>query len=222
MTNINGLKNVSKMLLHIPVEECDLSPAIVIHPYFDAGISFDGENLVNILEDSSALERCIKRYEAVIDRATKPIDLMVLLKSQYAMTWLKYGKEYLSKEDFSRLLGDAWVNCENANMDKNVPISESVEWFRNADKERLMYEDEYAIYKDIPERITLYRGVSRGRKEKGMSWTDDRQKAEWFADRFGKGYLLTMTADKKDVLAYFSRRGESEYLVYPKKYKRVE
>lgn len=221
MTNLQELKYVSKALLRVPIEECEFSPAVVIHPYTNSGITFIDNKVVNLLEEDGFNAYCDKMSE-LIDAATSPMDLMVLLQSQYAMTWLKYGKEYLSKEDFSKLLGIAWVNCENANMDKNVPISESVNWFKAAKKDALMDEEEYEVYKEIPERITLYRGVARGRVEKGMSWTDSREKAEWFSRRFGnEGYLLKMEARKEDVLAYFSRRNESEYLVYPKNYVKI-
>lgn len=219
MTNLNGLKAVSKMLLRIPIEGCEFSPAVVIHPYTNSGFFFL-DDFIDLTTDEGFDKYCDK-MESVIDSAQTPIELMTLLQTQYAMTWLKYSKEFLSLDDFSELLGIAWVGCENANMDVNVPISESVQWFREANKRKLMDEDEYKVYESIPEEITLYRGVARGRVEKGMSWTASKGKAEWFMHRFGgEGYLLEMKAKKEDVLAYFSRRDEDEYLVYPKNYKR--
>lgn len=216
---MNELKFVSKALLLLPVEMDESVSIFVTHPYFENAICYDGKELVNILEDPDALERCVQQYMKVIDRCKTPLELMLLLRPQYAMTWLKYTKEYMPNDIFSELLSEAWINCENSNMDVNVPINESVEWFRNADKKHLMEPEEYEVYQAIPETITLYRGVSKGRNEKGMSWTNRRDKAEWFANRFGKGYLLQMTAKKSDILAYFSRRDEYEYLVYPTKYK---
>lgn len=204
----------------MPIEECEYSPAIVIHPYVNSGIYYiDG--FVDLMTEEG-FEKYCQKMEHIIDNAKTPYELMMLLQTQYAMTWLKYAKEYLSLADFSELLGDAWVNCENANMDVNVPISESVHWFEEAQKDKLMTQEEYGIYQSIPEKIVLYRGVANGRAEKGMSWTNNQEKAEWFMNRFGpNGYLLKMTAQKKDILAYFNRRDEYEYLVYPKKYERL-
>ena len=47
-----------------------------------------------------------------------------------------------------------------------------------------------------------------------MSWTREFDGAEWFSKRFGAdGYIIKGIAYKKDVLAYFSRRNESEVLI---------
>ena len=48
----------------------------------------------------------------------------------------------------------------------------------------------------------------------------DKAKAEWFARRFAGGegrtpLLVEGTVSKKDVLAYFSNRGESEIVAFP-------
>lgn len=76
---------------------------------------------------------------------------------------------------------------------------------------------------DLPEYIDLYRGAIEDRQA-GMSWTGDRERAEWFARRFtgmdlrrtGKvewGHLYTMTVHRDNVFAHFNGRGEDEYVV---------
>lgn len=85
------------------------------------------------------------------------------------------------------------------------------------DKRALMYDDEYEVYKNLPESFTIYRGVTPGRNPDGMSWTREYDKAEWFANRFGEGYILEEIANKKDVLAFFSRRSEEEVVIEAKK-----
>ena len=121
--------------------------------------------------------RYLKKIEKRIDAAKTPEELMMMLRSQYAMSWLKYSKDFLSNEEFSELFETAWVNCETANMDVNVPVEEAAEWFKNADKKSLMNKEEYEKFISLPEMLTLYRGVARGRVEKGMSWTTLRSKA---------------------------------------------
>lgn len=225
MSDLNELKAVSRALLYVPVELCEFSPAIVIHPYTSNGLVYIGGDINNGFVDittEDGFDKYCEKMEDIIDRAKTPAELMMLLREQYAMTWLKYSRDYLSEDEFSSLLGEAWVNCENANMDKNVPIRESVKWFREARKDKLMTEEELEVYNNLPDELTLYRGVANGRVEKGMSWTNNREKAEWFKNRFGEGgYLLVMHVRKKDVLAYFSRRDEDEYLVYPGKFEKV-
>lgn len=41
-------------------------------------------------------------------------------------------------------------------------------------------------------------------------------KAEWFSNRFGEGYVLEGTVNKKDALAFFNRRGEEEIVIEAK------
>ena len=219
---VDELREISKEFLYLPLETCEFSPVIVIHPYLNSGITFIDGKPVNLLEDEDALDAYLKKIEAVIEQAKTPYELMMLLQSQYAMSWLKFARPYLDNKDFSRLFGEAWVNCETANMDVNVPVKEAAEWFRSSEKSCLMTEDEYIKYLSIPDVITLYRGVAKGRVEKGMSWTSLKSKAKWFSGRFGgEGYLLKMTVPKNKVLAYFNRRDEEEYVVYPENYERI-
>lgn len=112
---------------------------------------------------------------------------------------------------------DAWVTEENPNMDINCSLKESVQFFKKANKELLMEPKDYEVYKAFPETLTVYRGVAVGRIEKGLSWTANKETAEWFAHRFDneneKGYVQSMTVSKKDILAYFNTRGEDEIVI---------
>ena len=97
-----------------------------------------------------------------------------------------------------------------------MSVSLAARWFRLADKKSLMYDDEYETYTALPENFIVYRGVTPGRNPNGMSWTREYDKAEWFSNRFGEGYVLEGTVNKKDVLAFFSRRGEEEIVIEAK------
>jgi hypothetical protein len=56
---------------------------------------------------------------------------------------------------------------------------------------------------------------------RGLSWTADKKKAEWFAGRFptlnDKGFVASGWVRKDDVLAHFIGRQESEIVVLPDK-----
>lgn len=74
---------------------------------------------------------------------------------------------------------------------------------------------------DLPDQVTLYRGAIEDNMY-GMSWTDDLERARWFARRFnglrdtqvGKVWQITVDADV--VLARFqTRRGEDEWVLDP-------
>jgi hypothetical protein len=67
------------------------------------------------------------------------------------------------------------------------------------------------------EPVTLYRGATPARA-RGMSWTDDRDRAEWFARRFDdSARVWTATLKPHDLLARIHApdggRGEHEYVV---------
>lgn len=71
----------------------------------------------------------------------------------------------------------------------------------------------YKVYSTMEDSFTVYRGVTPGHNPNGMSWTTDFEKASWFANRFGSGYVIEGTVSKQDVLAYFGNRNEEEYVI---------
>ena len=73
-----------------------------------------------------------------------------------------------------------------------------------------MPKEDRRVFRDLPDELTIYRGVGAKDEEtaeffaEGFSWTLNRDKAEWFAQRNsveGKSYLETMRVSKGDVIA---------------------
>lgn len=217
-TNLTEIKNILKDFLHMPVEETEYSPIVVQHPIFESGISYVNNKMTDIMTPEG-FAAVAKQVEEDIDKIDDAFGCVNILRQSYYLTFLKFAKESLSLSDFSMLLGKFWTEEENPNGDVNVPVSLSARWFKSADKRVLMYDDEYKTYKDLPEAFTAYRGVTPGRNPDGMSWTRDLSKADWFSRRFGDGYVLEGIANKKDVLAFFSRRGKEEVVIEAKKVK---
>lgn len=222
-TNLDAIKLTAKALLRLPIAETAFSPAIVIHPVYESAFQMVGEKkeIVNILEDEEALNTLNAFFDKRIDQADSVNKLLFIIRTPYWLLFLKYSKDYLSKKDFSSLLGDIWTESENPNADVNVSIRTSASYFKQADKKVLMHEDEYLVYQSLPDELTVYRGVAPGRVKDGLSWTANRDKALWFAGRFNsdgknQGYILSGIVKKKNVLAYLNRRGEDELVVYPK------
>ena len=129
--------------------------------------------------------------------------------------FFKLTQQHLSHKDFSEALADVWTLVEFPNIDVNVSKREFMQFFRRAHKEWLMDEDEYKFYKELPEEITVYRGTGKGARHLlGLSWTLDYEKAKWFATRWNKkGVIYKGKIRKENVLAYFSRRNESEVVI---------
>ena len=220
-TNLKQCKDLALAFLHTPIEETGYSPIVVIHPIFESGFYHHIENgepkLANMLQDKAAFKKAIKKAEERINKASDVGSVYCIIRKSYRLTFLKYAKKYLSKADFSELFADAWVGSENPNQDKNVRASTLASWFRQADKKILMTEEDYSVYKALPETLTVYRGVAVGRNPYGLSWTANHDTAEWFAHRFDKlddeGYIQVAFINKSQVLAYFNTRGEDEIVV---------
>lgn len=151
-------------------------------------------------------------YQNLINRSSIA-RLSVLLVKQWRLGFFKYAHRYMSPKDYADFLKTAWITCENPNQDSFVSRYEAISFFRNADKELIMNDDERAYYSNLSTQVTVYRGVAKGQERLGLSWTDNIDKAIWFRDRWGenyKNYLLKATITKKDILCYFNERDENE------------
>lgn len=226
-SDLESIKRVAILFLYQDIERTAFSPIAVIHPIFESGISAvkRGNELVavNILENKDDLKAAQKKVEDKILNAETVDQVYMIIRKSYRMTFLKFAGDHLSNKDMSNLLAHAWTSSEDPNNDVNVSLSMATRWFRGADKSILMDEDEYRIYQELPDTLTVYRGVGIGRNPKGLSWTRNIKTAEWFANRFNrdgkKGYVQSATVRKEQVLAYFNRRGEDEVVVDTSKLK---
>ena len=222
-TNLDGVKSVARMLLLTPVHKTPYSPAVVQHPFTSCGIASlnkDGEfQLLDITAKEEDLKIWQEFMKSKIEGAENVWGIYAFINKPYGLTFLKFAEPYLSKEDFSKILGDAWVRSENPNDDPNFTKRDLIAMFKRADKQALMTEEDYKRWQDLEKSITVYRGVTPHNEKniRALSWTLDAEKAEWFAMRFGEnGKVYQAEIDKKDVYAYFGGRGESEVIVEPK------
>ena len=87
-------------------------------------------------------------------------------------------------------------------------------------REAVMTNDQQAQFAALPERVTIYRGFNgRNRLHRAISWTLDREKAEWFARRVPPPeFSITLKAQvlRRRIVALFQERQESEVLVFPR------
>lgn len=83
-----------------------------------------------------------------------------------------------------------------------------------------MFEESLALFfEELPEKVTIYRGIRDEKYIKGFSWTVSKDKGIWFAKRFDTDnqILLETVIDKKDILCYTDERDEKEVIINPKK-----
>lgn len=228
-TNLDKVKEIAINFLYLDIKYHEKFPFLVIHPIFESEVvGMPNGKLLNIREEGN-LDKARKAYEKAIKEASSLIQVMMIIRAPYQLTFLKYTKDYLSVDDFTEWLAHCWVNCENPNQDKNVSIRTFISWFKSADKSKLMNEEDYEYYKSLPEEVEIYRGVAVGRAEqKGLSWTDKYETAQWFAERYDNrvegqhGYILKAKIRKEDIFAYFNTRGEDELVCNSSKIYDVE
>lgn len=227
-TNIEAIKeNVSLPFLDLEIEPSDI-PFCVYHPYLESStvqvpvdieqpMTVENMAFVDVLADENGRKQWIRKMENVIYNATELLELYMIVRKSYRLTFLKYAKKYMSLKDFSTYLADAWVSSENPNQDANCSLDMLISWFQQADKKTLMVAEDYKVYTALPDELNIYRGVALGREPNGLSWTANLEKAKWFAHRFDRGdkqgYVETAIVKKEDVLAYFNTRDEDELVV---------
>ena len=120
----------------------------------------------------------------------------------------------VSDEDYWELLGSIWGDSENIwqNLTKWKRLLRS----KRPHRARFMEEDREKL-KDLPQQLKVYRGCIRGKNEKGLSWTLDKDRAKWFSNRLRQktqnACVLEKEIPKSKVFAYLTRRGESEIVI---------
>ena len=90
--------------------------------------------------------------------------------------------------------------------------------FKSADPKALMEDEEYEQLQELDDTLTVYRGVTSYNADnvKALSWTLNKEKAEWFAHRFNDdGTVYEAQIDKKHIFAVFNGRNESEVVLDP-------
>lgn len=218
-------KNCACALLDTEVHDLGFY-GFVSHPFISYSLCpTEDMKFVDIFESKENLDMIKKRIRKDIMRANSLSYIFMLLNKSYRLLYLDIIFHALPPTERSKWLSEIWVESENPNMDVNVSLEESVSLFRDDDilLDVLMEEEELEYYNSLPDEFEVYRGVAVGRIDGGLSWTDKKEVAEWFAHRFDteneKGYVRKMKIKKEDVLAYFNRRGEDELVIDIFKYK---
>ena len=122
----------------------------------------------------------------------------------------------LSDTKYWSILSGIWTDTEN--QWQNLEQWKELLSANRPDRHYLMDESEVQLLNSLPELVTIYRGCVKGLNEDGLSWTLDKAKAEFFANRFGReGIILEREIPKSDIIAVLTGRGESEVICEVKK-----
>lgn len=110
-TDMKGLKNLARTFLMLDIQPTKFSPMIVKHPFTDTGITAinteDGYQMVNLMDDSAALDRWRKQVREIIDSAEGAVHIRMGITKPYQLAFLKHAMPHLSRTDFSEYLADA-------------------------------------------------------------------------------------------------------------------
>jgi len=154
-------------------------------------------------------------------RAEKEWLLFILYHERpYQIMALANIAHELADREYWELLGQVYMESENIFQQKGriAKLLASQRRHRHC----IMSKSEQRVLRAMPEKLTIYRGCKNSTNSKqGWSWTLDRGKATLFANRISfsnhrRPLVLTATADKKNVIAYFNGRKEKEILINPK------
>lgn len=233
VTNLDEVKRIAKILLHYPTIPIE-NTKFVWHPFLKFDYLIDAENSKTerdqetgtkiIVEPNTLstkkeedLKRIYEIYSSYIDKVTEYTGFIWLINNKQQLPFFfKETKQYVNKKDFSKFLGEMWTLIESPSHAPNVTNKQLVNYFKQADKEYVMNQEELNLYNSLPDEITIYRGVEKNKKNsaKALSWTLNKDKAKWFATRYeDKGTMFTAKIKKEDVLAYFNSRKEEEVVI---------
>ena len=223
-TNLAALKTLAHTLLWFDIQPTKLSPLVVKHPFTDSGPSAAAMtqrlSAGNLLDDPSVLHSWRENVRQQINEAETAAGLLLLVTKPYRLGYLKLAAPYLCEQDAALFLSYAWISTESPNDDPNLSKRSLLAMFRSIDPQMLMDEEERGLFQSLDDVVTVYRGVTsyNAQNVKALSWTLNREVAEWFAHRFGQnGTVYEAQVKKENIYAVFLGRNEEEVIVDPER-----
>lgn len=219
-TDIDKVRSVAITFAYLPIEANSKIPFFVSHPFIDSSMTIlpgkNGPELVNLLEGDGE-ERFKSKIVQILKKTETVAGFLLMISKPYLFTFLDHIKYYLNNKDLAVCLRYVWKNSEYANSCSVFTKKQLLSLFRKSSKESLMDKDELQALKEMPEQITVYRGVTsvNSKDLKVFSWTLSQERARWFAERFENKIQDVFQAElpKDGVLAYFS--DEEEIIANP-------
>lgn len=219
-TDLNFIKSKAIEYLNIdPIVDSNFS-CIVYHTFINCNpIPFKDcySNkfiLLDVINNKENFKKCTDKIRDDILNSDNLFNIIFMLNKPYRFSFFKSIKDYLSKEDFNYYLKDIWISTEFPNADKNVKSNIALSLFKRSDKNILMTKEEFEYLKSLPNEVTIYRGTHKKDNSKALSWIDYYSTALWFAKRFdGNGYVLKVSINKKNIIAFFNARNENELII---------
>lgn len=175
--------------------------------------SFDNDMMQHRHEQQvrSKLEK-IKR---ALDQEANALKAMLLLNSRDHIQFLQNNSEAFLADDELELAVLKLYRRKNGPFSTPSDIETWSVFFRRCSKKRL-----YDWGKPLSfSRATVYRGATIG-SARSLSWSPDRDRALWYADRWndpdlGGGKLFEVDITASDSLVYLTDKHEEEIILTP-------
>lgn len=120
----------------------------------------------------------------------------------------------IDDSNYWNLLGTLWKKCGSV-----INLLLWIELFRSNRKNRhkIMKNRERKRWRSLPKKVIAYRAINnKAEIETAISWTLNKKIADDIFSHKGLRQVVSKKFDKKDILAFFDRRGEEEIIVLPK------
>lgn len=117
-------------------------------------------------------------------------------------------RHLLSDPVYWETLRTVWIACGSGHANQFRPLFQA----NRRAKSWLMTIEDAEYLDSLVYPVTLYRAYSEDEPDSGISWTDNWEWCRQYAQAKGRE-IKTRRFTRKEITAYFSRRGESEFII---------
>lgn len=183
-------------------------------------------SIMHTPEQNAMVNRAFEQKQRAVDEAWAEENWQTFIwmhERPHRIEAFYEAADLMDDETFWSLLGDIWTDSENIWQAEEMWLD-----MLHADRpgrEQMMDEGERETLAQLPSDVEVFRGFCKDGRETGLSWTTDRRRAEWFAQRLAldddNPRLATAHVKREKIIACFNGRGENEVVVLPEDLERV-
>lgn len=138
---------------------------------------------------------------------------LFLIEKPFRVTFfsdlVKQNKIKKLSKKYWKILSSLWTGSENIFQNKDLWDDLLKD---KTNSHYFMSKKDLKFFNSLENEFIVYRGYSQW--ENGYSYTLDKERAIWFANRFGKnGNVKERLVKKEDVFAYTNSRNEKEIII---------
>lgn len=180
-------------------------------PKMDDAISMD-----------SVIERKVEAWNRYIDSGDIATAVTVLVERPFRLykflDWVNTAGDTIDPATFVETVRDLWIDSEFPHVNYHVWRGLWRKVFDSAHHHDIYTISELNQREMLDEPFTIYRGVAVNEDPPGLSWTTDRDRAEWFARRWqgmggGSPRVYSREVDIMQVVGPLHQRGEAEFIL---------